>query len=149
MKQNIGIKITKPTTECQNDENCPFHGKLSVRGKVLTGVIVKAKAVKTAVFQLQRTVSVPKYERQEKRKTRIRVHNPECINAKEGDLVTISECKPISKTKRFVIIEKKGQEKHFVVDRDAKEEGKFKKTAKEIKNIAKEDKELKKENKGE
>jgi small subunit ribosomal protein S17 len=32
-------------------------------------------------------------------------HNPPCINAKEGDVVKIAECRPLSKTKKFVVIE--------------------------------------------
>ena len=46
-----------------------------------------------------------------KKRTKMRVHNPPCIDASVGDKVTVMECKPLSKTKKFVIIENKG--KHF------------------------------------
>ena len=39
-------------------------------------------------------------------KTRVHAFNPLCINAKEGDTVKIIECRPLSKTKNFVVIEK-------------------------------------------
>jgi small subunit ribosomal protein S17 len=37
------------------------------------------------------------------------VHNPECIHAKEGDMVTVMETRKISKMKSFVIIEKQSE----------------------------------------
>ncbi|UCD03455.1 MAG: 30S ribosomal protein S17, partial [Candidatus Aenigmatarchaeota archaeon] len=43
----------------------------------------------------------------ERRKSRIAAHNPPCINAKEDDRVTIAECRPLSKTKAFVIVSKR------------------------------------------
>ncbi|MGC8851180.1 MAG: 30S ribosomal protein S17, partial [Candidatus Micrarchaeia archaeon] len=49
---------------------------------------------------------VPKYERFEKRRSRIHVHVPECMNVKEGDRVLIGECRKLSKTKAHVVIKK-------------------------------------------
>ena len=86
-----------------NDKNCPIHGSLSVRGRTFNGIVASSKASKSAVVEWGRLYAVPKYERYEKRKTRIMVHNPLCINAKEGDFVEIKECRPLSKTKKFVI----------------------------------------------
>ncbi|MCK4969892.1 MAG: 30S ribosomal protein S17, partial [Thermoplasmata archaeon] len=31
-------------------------------------------------------------------------HNPPCLSAKEGDNVTIAECRPLSKTVNFVVV---------------------------------------------
>ena len=36
MPRDIGIDVTPPEKEC-TDQNCPFHGKLSVRGQILEG----------------------------------------------------------------------------------------------------------------
>jgi len=94
-----------PEKKC-SDVNCPFHGTLKIRGRTLVGNIVGAKMRKTASFELGRIHYIPKYERYEKRRTRLKVHNPECINAATGDVVKIVECRPLSKTKKFVIIEK-------------------------------------------
>ena len=33
------------------------------------------------------------------------VYNPQCVDAKKGDIVKIAECRPLSKTKAFVVIE--------------------------------------------
>jgi small subunit ribosomal protein S17 len=102
--KNIGIKVEVPKTVC-NDRHCPFHGDLKVRGRIFVGEIKKTDTSKTATFFFERMHYLNKYERYERRMTKMRVHNPSCINAKAGDKVKIAECKPISKTKKFVIVE--------------------------------------------
>lgn len=104
--KEIGIEVEKPEKECE-DKNCPFHGTLKVRGNFIEGKVVSDKGEKTAVVVKTYTKKVPKYERYERRKSKIPVHNPPCINAQTGDKVLIGECKPISKSKSFVIVEKR------------------------------------------
>ena len=104
MKKTIGIEVKEPENKCE-DENCPFHGTLSVRGRAFVGKVIAARARMTATIEWGRIKYIPKYERYEKRRTRIKAHNPECIDAKEGDKVKIMECRPLSKTKKFVIVE--------------------------------------------
>lgn len=128
-KENIGIKVKLPKKKC-NDENCPFHGRLKCRGKVLTATVVAAKMQKTATVEFERRSFLPKYERYEKRRTRIKAHNPECISSKEGDVVRIAECRSLSKTKNFVVIEVLGKEKGFEERREALEESKTRKEEK-------------------
>jgi len=79
--------------------------KISVRGKTFTGKVVSAKMHKTVIVEWQRKVLLPKFERFTKRTSRIPAHNPEEINAKEGDTVRIGETRPLSKTKNFVVLE--------------------------------------------
>jgi len=98
-------KAGKPEGKC-NDENCPFHGSLRPRGRVFSEKIVSAKSSRSAIIEINTRHYIPKYERYEKKRKRLQVHNPDCINAKEGDVVKVQECRPISKTKHFVIIEK-------------------------------------------
>lgn len=102
--KNIGLEITKPKASCK-DRRCPFHGSLKVRGRIFTGKVVKSSMQKTVTVEWPRLFYLPKYERFEKRRTKIKAHNPECINAKIGDEVKIIESRPISKTKNFVVIE--------------------------------------------
>ena len=45
MVRNIGISVSPPRRSCE-DIHCPFHGKLSVRGRVFTGTLVSAKGSK-------------------------------------------------------------------------------------------------------
>jgi small subunit ribosomal protein S17 len=102
--KNIGIDVKPPENTC-NDPKCPWHGKISLRGKILEGFVVSAKSPKTAIVRRDYLHYIPKYERYERRHSRIAAHNPPCINAKEGDKVKIAECRPLSKTKHFVIVE--------------------------------------------
>lgn len=102
---NVGLEIKAPDKKC-NDDHCSFHGTLVVRGRQFVGNVKSAKAQKTAVVEWQRLFYLPKYRRYEKRKTKLQVHNPECINAKPGDKVMVGECRKISKTKSFVILGK-------------------------------------------
>lgn len=128
--RNIGIVLEVPKQKC-SDTKCPFHGNLSVRGRQFTGTVTSTKMRKTAVIEFERLYFLKKYERYEKRRTKLKVHNPECINAKEGDVVNLIECRPLSKTKNFVIIKNLGQEKGFKGKMEAREASKVIKPIKE------------------
>ncbi len=110
--RDIGVKVKLPSKEC-NDKKCPFHGDISMRGRMFTGIVVARDVHRTATVEWGRRVKNPKYERYEKKRTKIRAHNPPCIDAKQGDNVSIMECKPLSKTKNFVIIENLGKQFGF------------------------------------
>ncbi|MGQ9624547.1 MAG: 30S ribosomal protein S17 [Candidatus Bathycorpusculaceae bacterium] len=105
----MSLMFKKPKKAC-NDRNCPFHGDLPVRGRVFEGVVVSAKMDKTVIVKREYLHYVPKFLRYERRYSRIPSHNPSCINAKEGDRVTIAECRPISKTVSFVVVGKHEEE---------------------------------------
>jgi small subunit ribosomal protein S17 len=77
----------------------------SIRGNIFEGKVVSAKASKTVIVERVLTHYLAKYERYKKIKSRISAHNPESINAKEGDIVRIGETRRISKTKSFVVME--------------------------------------------
>ena len=101
---NIGLKgIEAPSSTC-NDPNCPFHGTLKVRGRMFEGVVKSDKMSKTVTVEWPRTIEIPKYKRYLIKRTRVKAHNPDCINAHTGDKVLISECRPLSKTKKFVVV---------------------------------------------
>ncbi len=103
--KNIGIPVKSPVKEC-DDPDCPFHGHLKVRGIILTGTVYKKKMNKTIVVRREYLHYIRKYKRYERRRSNIPAHLPSCIEVKEGDRVKIAECKPISKTVSFVVIEK-------------------------------------------
>lgn len=104
MSTGIGLDVKEPKKEC-DDNNCPFHGKLPIRGSVLKGEVSSIIDDKGVTIQREHTQKIPKYERYEKRRSKITAHKPGCIDVKEGDSVKIAECKPISKAKSFVVIE--------------------------------------------
>ena len=135
---NIGIKVATPKEAC-TDSQCPFHGNLSIRGATFVGTVRANKMTKTVSIDWERRKVLPKYERYEKKRTKIKAHNPPCINAQEGDVVKIMQCRPLSKTKNFVVIENYGKQKGFEERMEALEESKFKKVKKiEVKEEEKE-----------
>ena len=103
--RNIGIEAIPPKKICQ-DIRCPWHGSLSLRGRIFVGEVVSDKAKKTVVVRWNYNHFIPKYDRYERRNTKVAAYNPDCIDAKKGDVVKIVECRPLSKTKTFVVIEK-------------------------------------------
>jgi small subunit ribosomal protein S17 len=100
---SLNFRIPKKTCD---DVNCPFHGELAVRGRVLRGTVVSAKMDKTVIVERDYLSYIPKFKRYERRRSRIPSHNPPCIDVKEGDRVVIAESRPISKTVGFVVVEK-------------------------------------------
>lgn len=105
--RDIGVDVVLPKVVC-DDVNCPFHGSLAVRGQIIEGVVVSNKMQKTVVVKKDYRRFIPKYERYEWRTGRYIAHSPPCIDAKIGSNVKIMECRPIAKTKSFVVIEQKG-----------------------------------------
>lgn len=102
----IGINVKEPEKEC-TDIHCPFHGHLPVRGITLNGKVVSTAMDQAIVVEKMRMHFVPKFERYEKRSSRYAAHCPPCLDVQEGDEVTIAECRPLSKTISFVVVEKK------------------------------------------
>ena len=106
-KKDIGTGARAPKASCSSVK-CPWHGTLKVRGRIFEGAVVSARSSDTVIVAWNYYKYVPKYERYERRKTRIAAHIPECIQAKAGDTVHIGECRPVSKTKKFVVFENTG-----------------------------------------
>lgn len=102
---SIGIEVEQPETEC-DDKNCPFHGQISVRGSTFVGEVQSTKMEKSATVKWETSEKIPKYERYERRNTKVTAHVPECLDIEEGDTVKVAETQPISKTKSAVIVEK-------------------------------------------
>jgi len=94
----------KETAKC-SDKLCPFHSKkgLKLRGRTFQGIVIKKLPMKITI-QFERMLKIKKYERYEKRKTKIHARLPNCLKDEinVGDLVEVSETRPISKTIHFV-----------------------------------------------
>ena len=105
--RNIGIPGIKPPEKTCEDPNCPFHGKLPVRGILLEGTVVSTRMDNTVTVLHEYLHYVPKYMRYERRRRKIHAHLPPCIEVKVGDRVIIGECRPLSKTVAFVVLGKK------------------------------------------
>ncbi len=78
---------------------------LSTRGRTFVGVVISDKMTRTVTVQWEKRKYIPKYERYEKSRTKVKAHNPDEINAQKGDVVKIKETRPLSKTKNFIVTE--------------------------------------------
>lgn len=77
--------------------------------KEFTGTVISDKMQKTIIVRVTRMSKHPKYGRIIKKYNKFKVHD-EKNTAKIGDIVRIEETRPLSKDKRFRLIEilKKG-----------------------------------------
>ena len=109
--RDIGIDVNEPKGEWDGNENCPFYGSLRVRGQIISGVVSSKGMDQTVVVERQTTRYMKKFERYEKRTRRYPAHLPSCIGEIEsGDNVRIMECRPLSKTVKFCVIDKEAGE---------------------------------------
>jgi small subunit ribosomal protein S17 len=72
--------------------------------RTVTGKVVSDKMDKTIVVLVERSVRHPKYEKIIKRTTKLHAHD-ENASAKIGQIVKIQECRPLSKTKTWKLVE--------------------------------------------
>jgi small subunit ribosomal protein S17 len=107
MVNNVGIEgLTPPSKECK-DVKCPWHGNIKVRGRIFEGKIVSIRPQKTAIIEREYFHYLPKYERYERRSSKMYAHLPPCIDADVGDFAIIGETRKLSKTKAFVVLQVK------------------------------------------
>ena len=79
--------------------------------KTLTGKVVSDKMNKTAVVLFERKVKHPKYGKYIKKSTKFKIHD-ENNKCKIGDIVTITEVRPISKDKSWKLVEVLGSKEN-------------------------------------
>jgi small subunit ribosomal protein S17 len=72
--------------------------------KERVGRVVSDKMQKTVVVALERRVAHPVYGKMVKRTVKVKAHDEE-NSAKAGDLVRIAETRPLSKDKRWRLVE--------------------------------------------
>lgn len=76
--------------------------------RVLEGDVVSAKTDKTITVLVERRFMHPIYKKYLKRTSKFTAHDP-ANKYKAGDRVSIIECRPISKTKRWIVTDADGQ----------------------------------------
>tara|TARA_Y100000310_G_scaffold314760_1_gene364453 strand:- start:39 stop:395 length:357 start_codon:yes stop_codon:yes gene_type:complete len=99
-------KVAKATKKSTAPKTTSLKQEVPTRGRTFVGKVISAKMTKTVKVQWPRRSYLYKYERFEAKRSSVKAHNPETINAQVGDTVRIAECRPLSKTKKFIIIEK-------------------------------------------
>ena len=72
--------------------------------KTRVGLVVSDKMMKTVVVSIERRVEHPVYGKMVRRTTKLKAHD-EQNEAKTGDTVRIMETRPLSKDKRWRVVE--------------------------------------------
>ena len=81
----------------------------STNPRILTGVVTSDKANKTITVKIERKVKHPLYGKVIKRATKVHAHD-ENNDASTGDVVSVKECRPISKNKTWILVSDKTSE---------------------------------------
>jgi len=110
--KDVGLGFRTPNLAKEGtyvDKKCPFTSDVHIRGRILKGVVVSTKMNRTIIVRRDYLHYVRKVNRYEKRHNNIPAHCSPAFKLKEGDVVTIGQCRPLSKTVRFNVL------KHDVV----------------------------------
>ncbi|KAG4303876.1 hypothetical protein PORY_002730 [Pneumocystis oryctolagi] len=101
----LGFKTPKEAIKGEYiDKKCPFVGNVSIRGRILTGTVVSTKMNRTIIIRREYLHYIPKYNRYEKRHKNFAAHLSPAFRVNEGDVVTVGQCRPLSKTVRFNVL---------------------------------------------
>jgi small subunit ribosomal protein S11e len=107
--RSVGLGFKTPKTASEGnyvDKKCPFTGNVSIRGRILKGMVVSTKMKRTIVVRRDYLQYIKKYRRFEKRHSNMSVHcSPAFPVVSEGDVVTIGQCRPLAKTVRFNVLD--------------------------------------------
>lgn len=76
--------------------------------RVLTGRVTSDKMDKTITVEVERRVIHPLYKKFIRRSKKYAAHD-ELNTCKVGDVVRIEECRPISKRKTWLLVERNGE----------------------------------------
>ena len=71
--------------------------------RILTGIVTSDKADKTITVKVERKVKHPLYGKVVKKATKVHAHDEENV-ASIGDIVSVKECRPISKKKTWILV---------------------------------------------
>ena len=108
MTRNIGLPVKESKKKPdKNENNNPFNGSLPIRGKIFEGTVINAKAKGTVVIERESLIDFTKFKRFGRSKNKIHAHVPSNLDIQEGDHVIAAECRPISKSVSFVVVEVK------------------------------------------
>jgi len=108
MTRNIGLPVKELKKKpVENENNNPFNGSLSIRGKIFEGIVINAKAKGTVVIERESLIEFSKFKRFGRSKNKVHAHVPSNLDIQEGDYVIAAECRPISKSVSFVVVEVK------------------------------------------
>lgn len=110
--KKVGLGFTTPSDAINGnyiDKKCPFTGNVSIRGRILKGMVISTKMKRTIIVRRDYLRYIRKYQRYQKHHSNIPAHcSPAFRRISEGDIVTIGQCRPLSKTIRFNVLHVQG-----------------------------------------
>ena len=105
--KNVGLGYKTPKEAINGDyvdKKCPFTGNVSIRGRILRGVVKSTHMKNTLIIQRNYLHYQSKYQRFEKRHKNLPCHVSPCFRVNVGDTVEVGQCRPLSKTVRFNVL---------------------------------------------
>ena len=110
----IGFKTPRDAIEgTYIDKKCPFTSDVAIRGRIFKGVVLSNKMHRSVTIRRDYLHFIKKYNRFEKRHNNVPCHlSPAFGRVKIGDVVTVGQCRPLSKTVKFNVI--RVEKKHIV-----------------------------------
>jgi len=81
-----------------------MNEEIDVNNRTLQGVVVSDKMDKTITVMIERKVKHPMYGKYIKRSTKVHAHD-ETNESKAGDTVIVEQCRPISKSKKWRLVQ--------------------------------------------
>ena len=106
--KRIGLGFRTPKAAIEGryiDNKCPFTGNVSIRGRILRGIVHSNKMTNSIVIRRNYLHWIKKYQRYAKRHKNFTVHCSPCFEPKVGDDVIVGQCRPLSKTIRYNVLQ--------------------------------------------
>jgi small subunit ribosomal protein S17 len=90
----------------QTNTQAPAEGSQveAVGARTLTGRVVSTKMQKTIAVEIERLIKHPTYGKYIRRTTKLLAHD-ENSESRDGDLVKIAPCRPLSRRKSWKLVE--------------------------------------------
>jgi len=111
--RNVGLGFKTPKEAIDGtyvDKKCPFTGNVSIRGRILKGIVVSTKMNRTIIIRRDYLHYIAKYNRYAKRHQNVPAHVSPAFSVKVGDMAVIGQCRPLSKTVKFNVLKVYSQE---------------------------------------
>jgi small subunit ribosomal protein S11e len=108
--KSVGLGFRTPKEAINGtyiDKKCPFTGDVSIRGRILRGIVHSTKMKNTIIIRRNYLKFHEKYQRYMKRHKNFAVHCSPAFRPKVGDEVVVGQCRPLSKTVRYNVLQLK------------------------------------------